>query len=86
MSHLSAAKAKQFAERLEAAKADPQFQARQAEYARQAAETNASLTNLLADRAKAKELPTAADVAQFPVPGESPADALAREIHMGMQQ
>lgn len=86
MSHLSAAKAKAFAEKLAKAKAGPAFRARQAEHERAVAEANAGLTAVLAERQKSGKLPTAEDVAQFPDPGESPADALAREILKGMQK
>ncbi len=86
MSHLSTIKAKTFADKLAIAKADPAFRARQAEYERTVAEGNAGLTAILAERQKSGELPTEADIAQFSPVGESPADALAREIHEGMRK
>ncbi len=86
MSHLSAIKAKAFTERLEVAKADPEFQSRQAAHAQEVAAVNSGLTNLLAERSKAKERLTTEDLARFPSPGESPAEELAREIHMEIQQ
>ncbi len=86
MSHLSTIKSQTFASKLEAAKANPGFQSRQAAYLAEVEEANAGLTALLAIRHKAGETLTEADLAQYPIPGESPADALARQIHMGMQQ
>jgi hypothetical protein len=84
MSHLVQAKTAAFKAKFEARAKDPEFQERQATYELSAQGSNIELTALLAAHKEAGTVPTEAELQRFPSLGESPLEAMSREIYLGM--
>lgn len=81
MSHLVQAKTAAFTAKLEERTKDIAFQARQAEHEQLTASANTGLTALLASHKAAGTAPAPEELQSFPSPGESPREALSREIY-----
>lgn len=84
MSYLSTQKTTEFTEKLVQRVQEPGFSDRQAEYERAIAESNASLTALLASCREKGDPATEEELRAFPSPGESPLEVLSREIYEEM--